>query len=101
MSSPKRSPHRKSDNGTELSIPRSAFRRLVVEIAQEYKRDLRYQADAIEALQTASEDYLQTLFMNANDCTTHADRDTLTPSDIQLAKILMGPHSRLDVTSYT
>jgi histone H3 len=49
---------RKYQASTELLIRKLPFQRLVKEIAQEYKTDLRFQSTAILALQEASEAYL-------------------------------------------
>ncbi len=46
--------------------PRSPFQRLVREIAQDFKTDLRFQSSAIGALQEASEAYLVSLFEDTN-----------------------------------
>ena len=43
---------------TNLLIPAAAFGRLLRDIAQDIKYDIRFQRDAIKALQHASEDYL-------------------------------------------
>ena len=43
----------------------NSFSRFVREIAQDYKTDLAFDPDAFEALQYAAEDYLITLFANA------------------------------------
>ena len=42
---------RRYQKSTELLIKRLPFQRLVKEVAQEYKRDLRFQSGAVEALQ--------------------------------------------------
>lgn len=47
---------------TELLIRKLPFQRLVREIAQDFKTDLRFQSSAIGALQEASEAYLVSLF---------------------------------------
>ena len=74
---------------TELLIGKRNFGRLVREIARDFTtQELRFQADAIEALQEASEDYLVHLFEDANSCAIHAKRVTIMPKDIQLAKRL-------------
>ena len=53
---------RKYQKSTELLIRKLPFRRLVREVAQEYKSDLRFQSSAVVALQEASESYLVSLF---------------------------------------
>merc|ERR1711908_111819 len=49
---------RKYQKSTELLIRKLPFQRLVREIAQDYKTDLRFQSHAVLALQEASEAYL-------------------------------------------
>ena len=53
---------RKFQKSTEFLIHKLPFQRLVREIAQERKSELRFQATALEALQEASEAYLVGLF---------------------------------------
>ncbi|PRP85685.1 histone H3.3A, isoform B [Planoprotostelium fungivorum] len=57
---------RKYQKSTELLIRKLPFQRLVREIAQDYKTDLRFQSSAIAALQEASEAYLVGLFEDSN-----------------------------------
>ncbi|XP_038964978.1 histone H3-like [Rattus norvegicus] len=59
--------------------------RLVREIAQNFKTDLRFQRAAIGALQKASEAHLVGLFEDTSLCAIHAKRVTIMPKDIQLA----------------
>ena len=66
------------------------FQRLVREIAQEYKNELRFQSSAILALQEATEAYLVSLFEDTNLCAIHAKRVTIMPKDIQLARRIRG-----------
>ena len=75
---------------TELLIRKLPFNRLVREIAQDFKVNLRFQAAAIEALQEASEAYLVGLFDDTNLCAIHAKRVTIMPKDIQLARRIRG-----------
>ncbi|KAL5007280.1 hypothetical protein ScPMuIL_016086 [Solemya velum] len=53
--------------------------RLVREIAQDFKTDLRFQSSAVMALQEASEAYLVGLFEDTNLCAIHAKRVTIMP----------------------
>ena len=57
---------------TALLIRKLPFQRLVREIAQDYKTDLRFQSAAILCLQEATEAYLVRLFDDANLCAIHA-----------------------------
>lgn len=53
---------RRYQKSTDLLIRKLPFQRLVREIAQDFKNDLRFQGSAILALQEASESYLVGLF---------------------------------------
>ena len=75
---------------TELLISKLPFARLVHEIAQDFKTDLRFQREAIGALQEAGEAYLVGLFDDTNLCAIHAKRVTIMPKDIQLAHRIRG-----------
>ena len=98
---------RRYQKSTELLIRKLPFQRLVREIAQDFKRDLRFQYAAIGALQVkivvypkhsslcyviqeASEAYLVGLFEDTNLCAIHAKRVTIMPKDLQLARRLRG-----------
>lgn len=76
---------RKYQKSTDLLIRKAPFQRLVREIAQEFKSDLRWQGSAVLALQEAAEAYLTGVFQDANLCMLHANRVTLQPKDMQLA----------------
>uniref|UniRef100_A0A4X1SJ96 Core Histone H2A/H2B/H3 domain-containing protein n=1 Tax=Sus scrofa TaxID=9823 RepID=A0A4X1SJ96_PIG len=56
---------RRYQKSTELLIRKLPFQRLVREIAQDFKTDLRFQSSAVMALQEASEAYLVGLFEEA------------------------------------
>ena len=75
---------------TELLIKRLPFQRLVKEIAQNFKSDLRFQASSVVALQEATESYMVSLFQDTNLCAIHAKRVTIMPKDMQLAKRIRG-----------
>ena len=81
---------RKYQKSTDLLINKLPFQRLVREIAQEFKTDLRFQSTAILALQEASEAYLVGLFEDTNLCAIHAKRVTIMAKDIQLARRIRG-----------
>ena len=70
---------RKYQKSTELLIRKLPFQRLVREIAQDFKTDLRFQSSAVLALQEASEAYLVGLFEDTNLCAIHAKRVTIMP----------------------
>ena len=98
---------RRYQKSSDLLIQKLCFQRVVREIAQEFKTDLRFQAPSIMALQEATEAYLvvrgcgcakswtagvliappsaQGIFEHSNICAIHAKRVTIQPKDIQLA----------------
>ena len=71
---------RKYQKSTDLLIRKLPFQRLVREIAQDFKSDLRFQGSAVLALQEAAEAYLVGLFEDTNLCAIHAKRVTIMPS---------------------
>ena len=75
---------------TALLIRKLPFQRVVREIAQDYKTDLRFQSAAVLCLQEATEAYLVRLFDNANLCAIHARRVTIMPKDLFLARRIQG-----------
>jgi histone H3 len=81
---------RRYQKSTELLIRKLPFQRLVREIAQDYKTDLRFQAAAISAMQESAEAYLVGLFEDTNLCAIHARRVTIMPSDVLLARRIRG-----------
>lgn len=70
--------------------------RLVREVANDNTPEsigvgnLRFQSQAMFALQEASEAYLVGLFEDTNLCAIHAKRVTIMPHDIQLARRIRG-----------
>ena len=81
---------RRYQRSIELLIKKMPFQRLVREIAQDFKTDLKFQSSAIVALQEASESYLTGLFEDTNLCAIHAKRVTIMPKDMQLARRIRG-----------
>ena len=81
---------RKYQKSTELLIRKLPFQRLVREIAQDYKCDLRFQTTALMALQEAAEAYMVGLMEDTNLCAIHAKRVTIMPRDMQLARRIRG-----------
>ena len=84
---------RKYQKSTELLIRKLPFQRLVREIANDFKTDLRFQSSAVLALQEASEAYMVGLFEDTNLCAIHAKRVTIMPKDMQLARRIRGERS--------
>ena len=81
---------RRYQKSTDLLIRKLPCQRLVREIAQEFKSDLRFQGSAVLAIQEAAEAYLVGLFEDTNLCAIHAKRQTIFPKDIQLARRVRG-----------
>ena len=78
-------------------IRKLPFQRLVREIANDplvvpgnMVGKIRFQTDAIKALQESCEAYLVGLFEDTNLCAIHAKRVTIMPKDIQLARRIRG-----------
>ncbi|CAG99425.1 histone H3 [Kluyveromyces lactis] len=84
---------RRFQKSTELLIRKLPFQRLVREIAQDFKTDLRFQSSAIGALQESVEAYLVSLFEDTNLAAIHAKRVTIQKKDIKLARRLRGERS--------
>ena len=89
---------RKHQKSTEMLVPKISFAKVVREIAQSFKTDMRFQSQALMALQEAAEAFLVGLFEDANLCAIHAKRVTIQPKDMQLSlrvanrTELMGPY---------
>eukprot|EP00420_Gonyaulax_spinifera_P033607 CAMPEP_0197891724 /NCGR_PEP_ID=MMETSP1439-20131203/29538_1 /TAXON_ID=66791 /ORGANISM="Gonyaulax spinifera, Strain CCMP409" /LENGTH=136 /DNA_ID=CAMNT_0043511851 /DNA_START=64 /DNA_END=474 /DNA_ORIENTATION=+ len=81
---------RKYQKSTDLLIHKLPFQRLIREIAQDFKSELKFQSQAVLALQEAAEAYLVGLFEDTNLCAIHAKRVTIMPKDVQLARRLRG-----------
>ncbi|KAJ0789888.1 putative transcription factor Hap3/NF-YB family [Helianthus annuus] len=85
---------RKYQKTTELLIRKAPFQRLVREIAQALKSDLRFQSHAVLALQEAAEAYLVGLFYqlvchSCQESHYHGQRHPAGPSDPYLIQILI------------
>lgn len=76
----------KEQSTTDLIIPQHQFGLLVREIGQDFMNDLKFEPEAIEALQHAAENYLVKLFNTTNLLAIHAGRTHIKPSDMALAK---------------
>ena len=57
-----------------------------------YDSDLRFQSNALVALQEASEAYLVGIFEDTNLCAIHAKRATIMKKDMELARRIRGDH---------
>ena len=77
---------RKYQKSTELVIRRAPFGRLMREIAQDYKSDLRWQVTALAATQEATEAYGVGIMEDCNLAAIHAKRVTIQPKDMDLIR---------------
>ena len=81
---------RRFQKTTDLLILKRPFQKLVKEIAMDYKNDLRFQSQALLAIQEAFEAFMIGLFEDTNLCAIHAKRVTIMPKDMQLARRIRG-----------
>lgn len=81
---------RKYQTSTELLLRKLPFQRLVRELTQTIRNDVRFQGSAMLALQEAAEAYLVGLMEDSNLCAIHAKRVTIMPKDLQLARRIRG-----------
>ncbi len=86
---------RRYQKSNDLLLRKLPFQRLVREIAQLFRNDIRFQSTAILALQEASEAYLVGLFEDTNLCAIHAKRITIMRKDMQLARRIRGEQMRV------
>ena len=77
-----------STQATLLLIRKLPFARLVCEIAQDYKTDLRFTATAILALHHASEYFLVEVMEKTNLAALHRKRIMIAPKDMHLIKAI-------------
>ena len=78
----------------KMLIPRAPFQRLVRECFHEVDPDLRLSPNALLAMQEASEAFLVGVFEDANLCSLHAKRVTVTKADMDLARRIRGEAAR-------
>lgn len=77
---------RKYQKSTKLLLRKLPFQRLVRELMQRKKVDVRFKASALLALQEATEAYITGLFSDAGLCAVHTRRVTVMPKDLELAR---------------
>ncbi|KAF5832580.1 histone H3 variant [Dunaliella salina] len=83
---------RKYQKSTDLLIRKLPFARLVREISNQVAPEpFRWTAEALLAIQEATEDFMVHLFEDCNLCAIHAKRVTIMPKDLQLARRIRGP----------
>ena len=87
---------RKYQKSTDLLVRKAPFARLVREVAKDlttmgsFPTGVRFQENAIVALQEAAEAYLVHLFEDTNLETIHCKRITVQARDMQLARRIRG-----------
>ncbi|CAL8583135.1 centromeric DNA-binding histone H3-like protein cse4 [Xanthoria parietina] len=85
---------RRYQRSTDLLLLKLPFSRLVREIALSLVpaggETLRWQSQAIQALQESAEAFMVHLFEDTNLCAIHAKRVTIMQKDIQLARRIRG-----------
>jgi histone H3 len=81
---------RRYQRSVDLLIPKLSFQRVVREALMVFMTQYNLQANALLALQEASEAYLVSLMEDANMCAIHAKRSTIFPRDMMLARRLRG-----------
>ncbi|KAJ1356129.1 centromeric DNA-binding histone H3-like protein cse4, partial [Parelaphostrongylus tenuis] len=90
---------------TGLIIPRLPFQRVVRDVAREVLKkrnineDFNWNANALLALQVATEVYLTCFFEDTNLAAVHARRVTIVPKDVQLVRRLHGENVTMSTTS--
>ncbi|MCJ1276967.1 centromeric DNA-binding histone H3-like protein cse4 [Puttea exsequens] len=85
---------RRYQRTTDLLLLKLPFSRLVREIAVSLQpidaEVVRWQSQAIQALQEAAEAFMVHLFEDVNLCAIHAKRVTIQQKDVQLARRIRG-----------
>jgi histone H3 len=71
-------------------LPRASFQRLVRNICADLDHELRFQSQALLALQEATEAYVVGVFEDTNLCAIHAKRMTIQKKDMDLARRIRG-----------
>ena len=81
---------RRYQQSSEKLIKCLPFQRLMREIVQLFKTEVRFQAAALDMLQEAAEAYLVWLLEDANLCCIHSGHVTLKPKDKKLVMRICG-----------
>ena len=81
---------RKLQQTNMFLIRMAPFQRLVREVSEQFRNDLRFSTDALKLIQSSIEAFLTELADEANLAAIHAERQTVMPRDIQLALRLKG-----------
>jgi len=81
---------RRYQKSTDLLLRKLPFQRLVRDIAQQLRPDVRMQPEALQAMQHSLEHYIVSVFEDSNLSSLHAKRVTVMAKDVQLAQRLRG-----------
>lgn len=65
---------------------------MVRDISVQWRPELRFQSQALLALQEAAEAYLTSVFEDTNLCAIHCKRVTIMSKDLKLALRIRGEH---------
>ena len=88
---------RKYQKSHDLLCQKTPFVRLVRDIAQDFKTDLRWKKDAILCLQHAAEAYITEVLAETNLMTIHRRNTTIKPWDLRLARRIRGDTDNEDM----
>ena len=81
---------KKYQKATNFMLAKAPFQRFIRAICDGIDGQLRFQSQALLALQEAAESYLTGLFEDANLCAIHASRVTVMKKDLDLARRIRG-----------
>jgi histone H3 len=88
---------RRHQRGSDLLIPALPFRKVVDELTKNVvPNGLRWQGEAVKALQEAAEAYLVSVYEDSNLEAIHGKRVTIMPKDMQIARRVRGDTSKYD-----
>ena len=76
--------------GTQLLIHEAPFHRLVRDVMDKHKQDLRFNTSALKAVQQAAEKYMIQLFEAAVVMQLHRKKHSLTGRDLSCVNFLIG-----------
>lgn len=77
---------KKYQRSVDNLIRRAPFRRLVREIAQDFKPDLKFTKNSFDCLQEATEQFMVERFRQAQKACVHGNRQMLSIKDLQFAR---------------
>ena len=78
------------DKEEKFDIPKAAFARVGKEVAALQKPGLRFQKGSLDALQAATEGFVESAFSDAGLCASHRGRKTVTKKDLELIAKIKG-----------